>query len=76
MHIQLICTQEIACLTVGKIVVIQTKRNNQVAFLKRLPNENEIPAVQVSTVCLEHHNVIFYLDMTIEIKFISYTYTL
>lgn len=44
---ELFRTQEIAGLTVGKIVVIQTQRNNQVAFLKRLPDKNEIPAVQV-----------------------------
>ena len=32
---------------VGKIVVVQTMRNNQVAFLRRLPDENNVPAVQV-----------------------------
>ena len=34
-------------LSIGKIVVIETKRNNQVAFLKRLSDANGIPKVQV-----------------------------
>lgn len=32
-----------ADLTMGKIVVVQTNRSNQVAFLQRLPDENHTP---------------------------------
>ena len=41
--------QEISDLSVGKIVVVETKRKNQIAFLKRLSDENGIPKVQVCT---------------------------
>ena len=43
----IITMQEIGDLSIGKIVVIETKRNNQVAFLKRLSDANGIPKVQV-----------------------------
>ena len=41
--------QEIGHLSVGKIAVVETKRKNQVAFLKRLSDENGTPKVQVCT---------------------------
>ena len=39
--------KEICDLQVGKSVVVQTNRSNQVAFLKRSPDENRIPYIQV-----------------------------
>ena len=39
--------KEISDLQVGKSVVVQTNRSNQIAFLRRLPDENCIPTVQV-----------------------------
>lgn len=42
-----LCVKEISDLQVGKSVVVQTNRSNQVAFLRRLPDENRIPTVQV-----------------------------
>ena len=46
--------QQISDLTVGKIVVVETKRKNQVAFLKRLSDENGTPKVQVYVQVANH----------------------
>ena len=42
--------QQISDLTVGKAVVVETKRKNQIAFLIRLSDENGIPKVQVQLI--------------------------
>ena len=56
---------------VGKIVVVQTMRNNQVAFLRRLPDENNVPAVQVIIIHITH--IIAKWSNEISQKYISCT---